>query len=286
MKIKMMKSKSIAGCSCAAAVSVLLTCVGAHAQQRAASEFRMYAATIRSHDTGSRDHKATGVADTLGDASRGEVVAENPEPNGTQSGSQNNSAGAFVAPVLTTNQKLKYGLRQAFYSPGAYIGPAFGTLIRRSRELGVESKTGGDEFADYLSDYARTFGTASATELFGAGIYPVLFKQNPKYTTLKERSQGRASRRARFLYAVSRVVVTDGDDGGAQPNYSRLAGNFTGAALANIWERNTPRERDAAGAITEINRRRGTGATFRRFGFTLGFDALGFVLDEFIGFGR
>lgn len=282
----MMNSKSVACCS-RAVMLVLSACVCANAQQQASKEFRLYASSPRPYDLEDSRRNVAEAADTqieetaIKDAPTsiaGQVAGQN--------GSPNNSSQTFVAPVLTPNQKLRYGLRQAFYTPGAYIGPAFGTLIRRSRESEVESKTAGDNFADYLSDYARTFGTGSTTELFGAGIYPVLFKQNPKYTTLKERSQGRASHGARLLYAVSRVVVTNGDDGSTQPNYSRLAGNFTGSALANIWERDTPRERNAAGVVTEINRRRGTGATLRRFGFTLGFDALGFVLDEFIGFGR
>lgn len=268
---------------------MLLTCACANAQQHAAGEFRVYTAQIRSEDAGGSrpsDAKVDAPLNGNDDAPHGDMKPETGDRSAAQNESQNSSAQAFVVPVLTGNQKLKYELRQAFYSPGAYIGPAFGTLIRRSVELKVESKTAGDDFADYLSDYARTFGNASATELFSSGIYPVLFKQNPKYTTLKEQSQNRASRRARFFYAVSRVVITNGDDGSTQPNYSRLAGNFTGAALGNIWERNTPRERNAAGVVTEINRRRGAGATLRRFGFAVGFDAIGFVLDEFIGFGR
>ena len=262
---------------------MLLACACVNAQRQVSSEFRLYVPSAQLHDAEASTRSVAEAAEEQikGRSSGGVLI-----PIPIQNGSQNNSAQTFVAPVLTPNQKLKYGLRQAFYSPGAYIGPAFGTLIRRSQELEVESKTGGDKFADYLSDYARTFGTGSTTELLGAGIYPVLFKQNPKYTTLEERSQGRASRRARLLYAVSRVVVTNGDDGSTQPNYSRLAGNFTGAALANIWERDTPRERNAAGVVTQINRRRGTRATLRRFGFTVGFDTLGFVLDEFIGFGK
>lgn len=120
-----------------------------------------------------------------------------------QSGSEQQSAGAAQnaspIPALSAGQKFKYGLRQAFYTPGAYIAPAFGAAIRRTQELDVPSKTNQDKFADYLSDYARDFGTSSTTELFSSGIYPALFKQNPIYTPLKEISQGKASRRARLL---------------------------------------------------------------------------------------
>lgn len=198
------------------------------------------------------------------------------------------NGGAPPIEVPTARQKLRYGLRQAFYTPGAYIGPAFGAGIRRlqSRYSKVPAKTGRDVFGDYLSDYAREFGTASTTELFGSGIYPTLFKQNTKYTRLKEITNGSASRTARLFYALGNAVVTTGDNGNRQVNISRLGGNLTGAALANIWERDTPNKRDPLGRVTDINRRRGVGATFRQFGFAVGFDAVGNVLEEFLGFGR
>lgn len=206
------------------------------------------------------------------------------------SGGSSQSAGGGLnnasAVALTAGEKFHYGLRQAFYTPGAYIAPAISAGYRRFQEADLPSKTGGDKFADYLSDYARVFGTLSTTEIFGSGIYPILFKQNPKYISLKETSQGSASGRARFLYAIGRTFVTNGDNGKRQPNYSRFAGDFTGAAIANIWERNTPSERDRFGNPTDINRRRGISPTFSRFGLALGFDALSNVLEEFFGFGR
>ncbi len=188
--------------------------------------------------------------------------------------------------VLTARQKLNYGARQAFFSPGAYIGPALGAGFRYLQEERAPNKTGKDKFADYLSNYARNFATSSTTELFASGIYPALFRQQPKYTTLEDRSGGRASRRSRLLYALSSAIITTGDNGKRQPNYSRLAGNFTGAALGNIWERDIPTRRDSTGRVTEFSRQRGVGPTFTNFAAAVGFDAISFVLDEFIGCGR
>ncbi|MFN2455463.1 MAG: hypothetical protein ABR577_14710 [Pyrinomonadaceae bacterium] len=207
-------------------------------------------------------------------------------PHGSDSQTSSGGLNGSSLPSLTAGEKFHYGLRQAFYTPGAYVAPAISAGIRRFQEADVPAKTGKDKFADYLSDYARDFGTLSSTEIFGSGIYPILFKQNPTYTPLKRISQGSASNGERFLYAIKRTVVTNGDNGKRQPNYSRFAGDFTGAALANIWERNTASERDRFGVVTDINRRRGVGPTFSRFGFTLGFDALSNVLEEFFGFGR
>ena len=223
---------------------------------------------------------STSTQASSGNQGRSQTTA----PQTTQQG-----APVGVAPplqVLTSRQKLRYGLRQAFFTPGAYIAPAIGAGFRQFNESAAPAKTGGDKFADYLSDYAREFGTTSTSELFGSGIYPALFKQNPKYTKLKDISNKQASHRVRLFYALSRVVVTTGDNGHRQANFSRLGGDLTGAALANIWERDTPRERDRFGIVTDISRRRGVRPTFSRFGFAVGFDAISNVLEEFFGFGR
>ncbi len=224
------------------------------------------------------------------DASISDFQIDNAIIRHAQSGTNSQTAGGGLngtsVMALTAGEKFHYGLRQAFYTPGAYVAPAISAGYRRFQEADLSSKTGSDKFADYLSDYARNFGTLSATEIFGSGIYPILFKQNPKYISLKQTSQGSASRRERFLYALGRTFVTNGDNGKRQPNYSRFAGDLTGAALANIWERNTPSERDRFGNPTDINRRRGVAPTFSRFGFALGFDALSNVIEEFFGFGR
>ena len=98
--------------------------------------------------------------------------------------------------------------------------------------------------------------------MLGSGVYPVIFKQDPRYYPSLKKGFG-----PRAAHAASRVFVTYGDNGRAQPNYSRLAGNFSAAALANIWERSTP-GRD----------RIGTGPTLRRFGYSIGFDILNNVV--------
>jgi hypothetical protein len=56
--------------------------------------------------------------------------------------------------------------------------------------------------------------------------------------------------------------------------------------LTNIWERDTPRRRNALGVPTEINHQRGVGQTFKRFGLSVGFDAVSNVFEEFFKFGR
>ena len=47
--------------------------------------------------------------------------------------------------------------------------------------------------------------------------------------------KGRGSVRSRALYALSAAVIARGDDGRWQPNYSRVLGSFSAAALSNLY---------------------------------------------------
>ena len=102
--------------------------------------------------------------------------------------------------------------------------------------------------------------------MFVSGVYPAIFHQEPRY-----QPSGKQGFKSRLLYAVSQVFVTENDHGDLQPNISRLGGDLTASALANIWERNALH-----------HDRIGVGPTFRRFGSMVGFDVINFiVLREF-----
>jgi hypothetical protein len=159
---------------------------------------------------------------------------------------------------LTAEEKINHSLHSAFLSPSSYLGAALDATITQWREQDNPNKTTGDRVADWGSRFARDFATSSTKKVFASGIYPALLHQDPRYEPSGQKGFAR-----RTLYAASRVLVTRGDDGRPQPNYSRLAGDMTASALANLWERSTPG-----------HDRIGTGPTFTRFGTMLAVDAL------------
>ena len=134
--------------------------------------------------------------------------------------------------------------------------------LTQLREEDQPHKETDDKVADWLSRYAINFSTRATRTMLGSGVYPALFKQDPRYYPSEKRGFA-----ARAAYAASRVFVTRGDNGDAQFNISRVAGTLSAAALANLWERDTPG-----------HERTGTPATFKRFGRSLAFDALSFVV--------
>ncbi len=180
-------------------------------------------------------------------------------------------------PRLSASQKFKFGLRGAFFTPRAYVGPAIDAYFVERREVKAPGKTGGDKFADWSSRYARAFATRSSAQLFGWGIYPILFKQDPRYYRSPRRGFGQ-----RVWYAATRTFVTRSDAGRQQVNASEILGDLTSAALANVYERNVVRRRDSFGRPTLYERRIGFRPTFETFGISLGFDSANYVLfDEF-----
>ena len=163
---------------------------------------------------------------------------------------------------LTAGEKMKGAFRSAFLSPQAYLNTAVSASVTHFREKRLPHKDSGDRAADFASRFARNFSTRAARRIFGAGIYPVLFRQDPRYEPSPRKGFAR-----RTLHAASRVFVTRDDDGNLEPNYSRLAGTMTGSALSNLWEQSTPGY-DRVGAD----------ATVVRFGRSLAFDVLSNVV--------
>jgi hypothetical protein len=188
---------------------------------------------------------------------RDEVFA--PRRQDDQSGSQSTYT------PLTSEQKMKRAFKSAFLSPAGYAWTAFNAALTEIGEEDLPHKDTEDRIADWGSRFAIQFGRRAARSLLGSGVYPVIFKQEPRY--IKSNKKGFAPR---ALYAASRVFVTRGDNGNSQFNISRVAGNISASALSNLWEQSTP-GRD----------RIGTGPTFRRVASMFISDAIFNIFREF-----
>jgi hypothetical protein len=168
---------------------------------------------------------------------------------------------------LTAGQKIRYGLKRAVFSPEVYIFPAIRTIHNELTFDQPAFKDNGDRVADGFTRFAINMATTSNKNFLGRGVYPALFKQNPKYVPSGKQGFG-----ARTLYALSRVLITQGDNGNSQFNTSMMAGNFTASAMVNLYDRNTVHDR-----------RIGTGPTFRRFGGMLLVDGIRNVIFREFG---
>ncbi|HEX7174055.1 MAG TPA: hypothetical protein VF240_02055 [Pyrinomonadaceae bacterium] len=176
---------------------------------------------------------------------------------GAQQAQQQPQPPAQTYTPLTPDGKMKRAFRRAFLSPEGYIRSAVAATLTEWGEDDLPHKTTEDRLADGLSRFAIKFSTRATRTLLGSGVYPVIFKQDPRYERSRSKNVGR-----RALHAASRVFVTRGDNGRLQPNYSRWAGSLSASALSNLWEQSTPG-----------HDRIGADATFRRFGTSFITDA-------------
>src|SRR6267143_3119826 len=231
-----------------------------------------------------QDAAASSSIERIADKSFEQTVAVHFENVGRGNSKQTGTTGPSPAPQsspakvsLTPRQKLRYGLHEAFLTPGAYLGPAVNAYFTERFDVKALGKTGEDKFADGLSRFGRAFTTRATAELLGSGVYPALFKQNPIY-----QPSGKHGFMRRALYGASRALITSADNGKHQPNFSRLLGNLTSSSLANLYERDSVERRDARGRVLKFNRRVGVSPTLQSFGISTALDALTYVVfDEF-----
>lgn len=84
------------------------------------------------------------------------------------------------------------------------------------------------------SGYAKRYG-ASYADVFvgtyiGSAVLPSLLKQDPRYFY-----RGTGSVRSRLFHALAGSVITHGDNGRLEPNFSNIGGALATGALANLY---------------------------------------------------
>ena len=130
------------------------------------------------------------------------------------------------APPMETKQKFQLNFRSMFdpVSIAAVAGIAGAEQYKN-----IFPAYGGG-----LEGYGKRFGAALANhvsgDLLSNAVFPSIFHQDPRYFYM-----GKGSIRSRALYAMSAAVITRGDNGHWQPNYSKVLGSFSAAAISNLY---------------------------------------------------
>jgi len=97
----------------------------------------------------------------------------------------------------------------------------------------------------YAKRYAALYATALTDTMISRAVMPAVFRQDPRYFY-----KGTGSTSSRVGYALSRAVVRRGDNGRAQPDYSRIVGHLTAGAISNLYY---PAENRQAIHLTLVN---------------------------------
>ncbi|WP_348264098.1 carboxypeptidase-like regulatory domain-containing protein [Telmatobacter sp. DSM 110680] len=130
------------------------------------------------------------------------------------------------APPMLAKQKFQLSAR-GLIDPVSFLAVAGIAGAEQNRNI-FPSYGGG------IEGYGKRYGAAMANRVSGAllgrAVYPAIFHQDPRYFY-----KGKGSIKSRALYAISAAVMTRSDSGRWEPNYSQVLGNFSAAALSNLY---------------------------------------------------
>ena len=130
------------------------------------------------------------------------------------------------AAPMNVGQKFRLAARSVF-DPVVFLTTGIGAGIEQATN---KYASYGQGAAGYAKRYGADFGNEVTNRMLSSAAFPSLFHQDPRYFY-----KGIGSPPSRFLYAVSRAVVTRGDNGNPQPNYSRLLGSISSGAISNTY---------------------------------------------------
>src|SRR5215471_15718030 len=205
------------------------------------------------------------VSDSI-DGPTGSTATPTPTPNGNQGPSSEKPSTVASTVPMTAGEKFGLFATESFKPPKPYLM----SILSGVWDEAIDSKhkkphrTAGDFAADSLTHAARSYAFRVTSNFFEKFAYPSAFKQDPRYHRSPYTGFG-----SRIKYAVTRVLITQGDRNGKNEfNISFLAGGLTAAGISNLWE--PTYNQNAA-------------ATMSRFGTHIALRALMNVLSEFIG---
>lgn len=126
---------------------------------------------------------------------------------------------------LTFGERFRI-YRHSIINPDSALGPAFGAALGQANNEPPEWRQGASGYGRRLaSGYGRL--VINRTIRFGVAA---LDHEDPRFTHSNEGGFWR-----RFRYASVHYVMARKDDGGLMPAYSRFAGAYGAAFVANVW---------------------------------------------------
>jgi hypothetical protein len=160
---------------------------------------------------------------------------------------------------LSAGQKFHLAWRSTI-DPVSFLGAGFAAGVGQATDSFQGYGQGG---AGYGRRYGAALADGTISAFLGGAILPSLFRQDPRYYY-----QGTGTKASRLRHAVASVVVTHGDNGKRQFNYSNIIGNFAAAGISNTYY--------------PASDRHGAGLTLSNTAIGTAFSAFGAIMQEFV----
>jgi len=127
---------------------------------------------------------------------------------------------------LTPGAKMKVAFDDSF-DPSAFLVAGIFAGMAMAQRQSTSFGTGAQGFAKY---YGGAFADQAIGNIMSEGLFPVFLHQDPRYFV-----KGTGGFWKRTRYAISREVITRGEDGRNHFNTSELAGNAAAAGISNLY---------------------------------------------------
>jgi hypothetical protein len=165
---------------------------------------------------------------------------------------------ANQVPPLTAGQKYKVVVRSSFdYVQYPWYGFLAGISQAENSEPGYGQGAGG-----YGKRYGAALADGTIENFLTSAVLPSLLRQDPRFF-----QSGKGGFWHRTGYAMSRVMITRGDSGHSQVNYSEIFGSAISAGISTYsYHPRADRNVRNAGSV---------------WGTQVGYDTLTYVVKEF-----
>jgi hypothetical protein len=138
----------------------------------------------------------------------------------------NTVESSAAVPSLSPGQKFHLMFKSSV-DPFVYVADGFVAGLGQAQNTNPG-------FGQGAEGYFKRFGAAYADtvdgNLWGNAIFPILFKEDPRYFRL-----GTGSFTHRFLYSAATTIWCRRDNGTWGPNYANVLGNFASGAISNLY---------------------------------------------------
>jgi len=127
---------------------------------------------------------------------------------------------------LTPGAKMKVAFKDSF-DPAAFLVASVFAGVTMAQDQYSSFGHGAKGFGKY---YGGAFADQAIGNVMTEGLFPIALRQDPRYFV-----KGIGGFWKRTGYAISREVITRGDDGRSHFNTSELAGNAAAAGISNVY---------------------------------------------------
>ena len=139
-----------------------------------------------------------------------------------------NFYASYVADAAPMNPKQKFELAwKAAIDPTSFV---IAGIIAGGEQANNSFPGYGQGAAGYANRFGAAYGDFFIGTYISNAILPSILKQDPRYFY-----KGTGTIKSRILYALAMSVITKGDNGHWQPNYSGILGSLASGGISNLY---------------------------------------------------